>query len=251
MNITFNNTSLMTDPYSVRSFTAEETNNKEVFLYELARQRGANLVTAQYRQKRFLMIGTIKGDNKADLEANIDTFKALMDLSSKNLDIDYGAGTRRFVATAVRCEVKRDYFNMTFAPFEVEFVVPAGVGYNTARTEDTLAGITDLTQNESITIDGSVPPDDFQLTLTFTAENAITQIDFQANGNKITVLAAFTSTDVVVFDQENMKVTVNGVETAYTGIFPQFYVGSNDFLITLTGTSATYTRKTSYTKAYA
>ena len=253
MNITFNNTSLMADPYRVRSFTMEETNNKEVFLYDLARQRGANLVTSQYRQKRFLMIGTIIGDDKDDLEANIDSFKALMDQSSKNLDIDYSGTTRRFLATAVRCEVKRDYFNMTFAPFEIEFVVPAGVGYETARTEDTLAGITDLTQNESITIGGSVPPDDFQLTVTFTAENAITQMDFQANGNKITLTPAggFNNGDIVVFDQENMKVTLNGTEVAYTGLFPQFYVGANAFLIELTGTSATYTRKTSYTKSYA
>lgn len=251
MNITFNAVSLMTSPYSVRSFTSEETNNKEIFSYELARQRGAHIINSQYRQKRFTMIGTIKGDDKDDLEANIDAFKALMDLSGKNLDIEYAGGTRRFVASVSRCDVKRDYFNLTFAPFEVEFVVPAGVGYGTSRTEDTLAGITDLTQNESIVIDGSVPPDDFQLTVTFTAENAITQMDFQANGNKITLANAFSNGDVVVFDQDNMKVTLNGVEVAYTGIFPQFYVGANSFLIELTGTSATYTRKTSYTKAYA
>lgn len=251
MNITFNNISLMSDPYSVRSFTSEETSNKELFVYNLARSRGGNLVNAQYQTKKFTMIGTIKGDDKADLEANIDAFKALMDQASKNLDIEYGSGTRRFIATVSRCEVKRDYFNMTFAPFEIEFTVPAGVGYNTSRTEDTLAGITDLTQNEAITVDGSVPPDDFQLTITFTAENAITQIDFQANGNKITLTQAMTNGDVIVFDQENMKVTVNGTEVAYTGLFPQFYIGVNNFLIEMTGTSATYTRKTSYTKSYA
>lgn len=251
MQITFNNVSLMSDPYSVRSFTSEETNNKELFLYNLARSRGGNLVNAQYQTKRFTMLGTIKGDNKADLEANIDAFKALMDLQSKNLDIDYAGSTRRFVATASRCEVKRDYFNMTFAPFEIEFVVPDGVGYDTARTEDTDTGITDLTLEETVTIGGSVPPNDFVLTLTFTAENAITQIDFQANGNKITLAASFNNGDVVVFDQENLKVTINGVEKAYTGIFPQFYVGSQSLHITLTGTSATYTRVTSYTKAYA
>lgn len=251
MQITFNNVSLMTDPYSVRSFTSEETNNKELYVYNLARSRGGNLVNAEYQTKRFTMLGTIKGDSKADLEANIDAFKALMDQHSKNLDIEYSGSTRRFIATASKVEVKRDYFNMTFAPFEIEFVVPAGVGYDTARTEDTATGITDLTQDENIVIGGSAPPDDFKLTLTFTAINAITQIDFQANGNKITLAASYNNGDVVVFDQKNMKVTINGVEKAYTGIFPQFYVGSQSLHITLTGTSATYTRVTSYTKAYA
>lgn len=251
MQITFNNVSLITDPYTVRSFTSEETNNKELFLYELARSRGANLVSSEYRQKRFSMIGTIKGTDKDDLEQNIDDFKALMDQSSKNLDIEYAGTTRRFVATVSKCNVNRDYFNITFAQFEIEFTVPAGVGYDTARTENSLASITDLTQNESITVGGSAPPDDFKLTVTFTAENAITAMSFQANGNKITVTQAFSNGDVVVFDQENLKVTVNGTEVAYTGLFPQFYVGDNAFLIELTGTSATYTRVTSYTKAYA
>ena len=251
MQITFNSVSLMNDPYSVRSFTSEETNNKEVFLYELARQRGAHLLSAQYKQKRFTMSGTIKGDNKEDLEANIDTFKALMDLESKNLDIEYAGGTRRFVATAARCEVSRDYFNMTFAPFEIEFIVPSGVGYDTARTEDTDTAITDLTQNESIDIGGSAPPDDFVLTITVTDVVSITSIDFQANGNKITLTTAVADNDVIVFDCENLKVTKNGSEVAYTGIFPQFYVGSNNFLIESHGTSIEYTRKTSYTKAYA
>ena len=164
MQITFNNVSLMTDPYSVRSFSSEETNNKELYVYNLARRRGGNLVNAEYQVKRFTILGTIKGDNKADLEANIDAFKALMDQHSKNLDIEYSGSTRRFIATAAKVDVKRDYFNMTFAPFEIEFVVPDGVGYDTARTEDTATGITDLTQDETIVIGGSAPPDDFKLT---------------------------------------------------------------------------------------
>lgn len=251
MNITFNNISLMQDPYSVRTFTAEETNNKEIFLYELARQRGGHIINAEYRAKRFKMSGTIKGTDKDDLEENIDEFKALMDQISKNLDIEYAGTTRRFIATAESINVQRDYFNLTFAPFDIVFVVPDGVGYDTARTEDTLAAITDKTQNENITILGSAPPDDMVLTITVTDVVSITAISFQANGNRITLTTSVSDNDVIVFNQETLKVTKNGTEVAYTGIFPHFYVGVNAFLIEATGTSIEYTRKTSYTPSYA
>lgn len=251
MNITFNNTSLMSSPYSVRSFTAESVENREIFVYDLARQRGGHIISGQYKVKRFRMIGSIKGTSKDDLEANIDALKQLFDLYSKNLDIEYAGSTRRYIATAQHLTIERDYFNLTYAPFQVEFIVPDGVGYDTARTENTLATITDKTQEESITIGGTVAPMDFQLTITVTDVSAISAIAFQANGNKITLTTSVSDNDVIVFDQENLKVTKNGTEVAYTGIFPQFFVGVNNFLIEATGTSIEYTRKTSYTKTYA
>ena len=250
MNITLDSISLMTSPYRVKKMTVEDVENREISVMGLARQRGGLLLNAELKPKKFTLIGAITGTDQADLDDNIDTFKELITRRSKDLDMTYGSGTRRYIVTASKINIPREHYHIDYCPFEVEFIAPAGVGYDTTETTETQTGITDLTKNDAITIAGSAPPD-VKLTLTFTAENAITSLDFLANGNKITLTAAFTSTDVVVFDAENMKVTLNGTEVAYTGIFPEFFIGSNDYLIEAHGTSCTYNYTLAYTKTYA
>jgi phage-related protein len=239
MQIYFDNTSLMTPPYSIRTIDHDSLSPRELTTFNLARQRGGVLVDADYKPKTIKVAGTITGADMANLEDNIDAFKSLLGRQGKNLDIEYGGSIRRYEATAVKIEIPRESYHLTFAPFTVEFYVPSGVGKDASSTSQALSGISASPYVNTLSIGGTantVP----KITITFTAVNAISKVEFLCNGDKITIARSFAVNDILVIDCENMQVTVNGAVIDYTGIFPMFGVGANIYEIDVTATSFAY-----------
>ena len=58
------------------------------------------------------------------------------------------------------------------------------------------------------------------------------------------------ATNILIFDILNKKVTLNGVEKDYTGIFPTFNVGVNSFTVDTTRTAAQWDLVIRYKKYY-
>lgn len=249
MQITFDGISLMTTPYTVKNISNDSVENREVFVYGLARQRGAHLLNAEYKAKIFRVTGTITGADRATLEANVDEFKELMSRQEKNLDIEYAGGTRRYVATAQSINIDRDFYHNTFTPFEVDFLVPSGIGTDIASSNDTASAISTLDRIAQTTVLGTAQPK-MKTTIDITAASGITQLDLLANGDKITLITGLVAGDQIIIDENTLKVTVNGVEQDYTGIFPRFLVGANVYQLLFTGTSITYNLTFSYIKTY-
>lgn len=249
MDIKFDNVSLMADPFNVTEVTTDSTAARDLFMYNLARQRGSSLVGAEYKAKVFKLIGSITGATQADLDDHIDEFTELISRKSKNLDIDHGSGTRRYVATVSKVEIPRQHHHITYIPFVVEFVAPSGIGIDIAETTATTAGIATLINTATLTALGSARPK-MRLKLNITSATAITKLEFLCNGDKITLTNAIVAGDEIIIDENTLKVTLNGTEMAYTGIFPQFDIGANVYSIQFTGTSLVYTASLIYTKTY-
>ena len=249
MELSFDGVSLMTSPYNVSETNLETIDNRELKFYNLARKRGGNILFTDYGAKKFTVRGSITGSDRADLESKINDFKELVSRQSKNLDYDYAGATQRLIATCVKADISRKGFHNSKAPFELEFLAPDGVSYDTATTTTSVAGITDLTQSGTVTVDGNVSPE-MKLTITINSLTAITAIEFLANGNKIKITDTFSAGDVIIINGRTMKVTTNGVEVEYSGIFPEFIIGSNSYEINSTGTAINYDADFEYTKTY-
>jgi phage-related protein len=249
MNITFDNVGLNNAPYSIKNIRHEQSSPREIYLQNLSRERGAVLVGYNYRPKEIVIVGRITGTDKVDLETKIDAFKEILSRDNKNLDIDYATGTRRYVAYADDVIINRDYFHINYAPFEVKFIVPSGVGKDITATVDTINGTTTATKTGTLHVDGSAFPNP-TIKLTLTAVTAVTALSFLCNGDKITLTQTLLVNDVIIIDTENKKVTVNGVEKDYTGMFASFVVGDNAWQIDLTRTVCTYNIEISYFKKF-
>lgn len=247
--ILFDNASITSGSYRVSQIYDENSDSVQINMFDLARQRGSYLLNKEYKPKRISVEGTILGSNNSDLESNIDDLKELLSRQGKNLDITYSSGTRRFVATCTSFKVDRNYFHLTYAPYKAEFIIPAGVGYDTSETESTTNGITDLARISDISILGTVIPK-MRITITVTAATAITGFELLANGDKMEITNNLTAGDIVIIDERFLKVTLNGVEIVYTGIFPMFIIGANIYNLTFSGTSIEYDLTFSYTKTY-
>jgi len=197
------------------------------------------IVDSDYKPKTIKVAGIITGSSMANLEENIDAFKSLLSRQGKNLDIYYGAGVRRYEATATKIDIPRESYHLTFAPFTVEFYVPSGVGKDAMATAQLLSGISASPYVNTLSVGGTADPLP-KITITFTAVNSVSKIELLCNGDKITISRAFSANDVLVIDCENMQVTVNGAVIDYVGIFPMFGVGANIYEIDVTAISFAY-----------
>lgn len=249
MNIAFDNISLNNDPYQFTELDHEKSAPRETFMYDLARERGGVIVGDNYKPKEVVITGRIVGDDKNALESNIDSFKELMARFNKNLDLDYASGTRRYVATPIEVDIDRKYFHLSFVPFRVTFLVPSGVGEDITQTASIQNGITVTPYNGSINIGGSAYPMP-KVEITIASITAGADISFQCNGDKITLTNSLVANDVVVFDVQNKKVTLNGAEKDYTGVFPKFNVGTNNYIITVNSSARNFNIEVDYFKKW-
>ncbi len=239
MQIYFDNTSLMTAPYFVRTIDHDSLSPREVTTFNLARQRGGVLVNSEYKSKTIKMMGIITGNNSANLESNIDAFKELLGRQGKNLDIDYAGTVRRYEATTTKVDIPRESYHLTFAPFTVEFFVPSGIGKATVADTVSLNAISATPYVGVLSIGGTANTSP-KITITITSASGVTKVDLLANGDKISISKSFSANDVLVIDCENMQVTVNGIIVDYVGIFPVFGVGANIYEVDITATSFIY-----------
>jgi len=235
MQITFDGTSLVSAPFNVKRLTHENADSRTLNLQDLARQRGGVLLNAEYKPKVIRIEGIITGTSNTDLEGNIDEFKELMNRQGKNLDVSYDTGTRRFVATTRSMKVERDYYHLNYAPYEVELLIPAGVGTDINETSVTVSGETSQALTSNITIGGTVEPR-VKITLNVIAATSITACSILVNGSQLTITETIATGDVIVFDGDTMKVTLNRTEVDYTGIFSQWVIGMNIYYLEITAT---------------
>lgn len=251
MNILFDNTNLNADPYTVTEFDHESVAERDVFTYELARERGAVVVSSEYRSKKIHVSGTIRGSSKDDLDAKIDSLKELLNRAAKNLDVAYSSGTRRYKKCyATLSPIKRGRADITKAYWDVTFFVPDGVGVATSLTTSTVSNITSATYNGSISISGNAKPKPKFTISIDSVTGTLNSLSLQNGDFKIELQQTLVATDVVVFDMESKLVTLNGVSKDFVGQFPEFVPGSNSFTIVANGTTRQYDLQIDYYPTY-
>lgn len=250
MDITYDSVSLNSGNYRVTGLKHEQSSQRESYSYDLARERGSILIEGNFKSKEIVVAGRVKGADKATLESNIDTLKELLSRASKSLSIEYSTGTRIYKnCMATDIVVDRQYFHLSYAPFEVKFTVPGGVGEDGSQTTVTQSGVTSATNSSSATIGGSTFPTP-TVKLTFASATGVNQVSFSLGGDKVTYDGSITASDVLIFDLDNKKVTLNGVEKDYTGLFPKFVIGSNSYEVVTNGSARNYGLEIAYKKKW-
>ena len=124
---------------------------------------------------------------------------------------------------------------MTFAPIVVTFLAMEPFFYSTVNQYATFTNKT-ATFTEEMTHNGSaeVLPSMYLAFGVGTSATAITFTD--PSGRLLTITTALTNGTVIFIDGDNKVVKKDGVEIDFTGSFPIFTPGSNNFTIGLTGT---------------
>lgn len=206
-------------------------------IYAKADTDGSSIPAINYPSKKITIGGTIHGSTQANLDDRIDTFKGYFNGKDKNLDITYGSGTRRYIATKNTLSVQRQDHAL-FARFTIEFICTNPFGLDTSTTNLWAAktGFTAATFTETPTIGGNAP---YQLPVITITVNALTgegdyvQISNDNNGQEMLIYGqGIEAGDVIVIDCAQRTVTIDDVEVDYYGTFLELEPGANSITYT-------------------
>lgn len=260
-DITYNSNDLQTysraTEVGIVTNSIEHTNipEKLMGLYAMADADGSSIPAINYPSKKVTIGGVIKGSSQSDLDSRIDTFKGYFIGKDKNLDIAYGASTRRYIATANTVSVVRQQ-KALFATFQIEFLCTNPFGLDTSSTAlfATHSNSTVATFTETPTVGGNAP---FQLPIFTITIDALTgagdyvMISNDNNNQEMLIYGqGLQAGDVIVIDCEQRIVTLNGDQIDYDGTFLELEPGANSITYTDGFTTRTVDVAASYTKRW-
>lgn len=260
-DLTFNSHDLQT--YSPATNTGIITNvidhtdgpDMLMSLLALADADGSSIPAINYPSKPVALAGVIKGSTQADLDDRIDTFKGYFTGKDKNLDISYGSGTRRYIATAGTPKIQRKQ-NSFIAVFQVPITCTNPFGLDTSTTDLWTAknNFTSATFTETPTVGGNAP---FQLPIITITIDALTgagdyvQISNDNNNQEMMIYGqGLEAGDVIIIDCVERTVTLNGTEIDYNGTFLELEPGANSITYTDGFTTRTVDVSAVYTKRW-
>lgn len=210
---------------------------KDVPIYKLAFANKSSIPWTNYPSKGIRVTGYIFCDNVSDsVEANVDLLKSYLLAQDANLDIPYGSGTRRYVATVNKLDIKKSISSKAVS-FTLEFICSQPFGKDvdaTVLVNDT--GVTTPNETYPITIEGTAP---FQYPKIQIEINSLTgtgdyvQISNDNNGQEMLLYGlGLAASDVIEIDSFERTVTVNDVPVEYLGTFLELTPGSNSITYT-------------------
>jgi hypothetical protein len=223
--------------------------------FQIARRDGEKFISSYFGRKEITVSGFIQSDGQENFENEVDFFKQKLSAQQANLDITWGGGFRRYIATIESLEINRDSFNIDWCPYTAKFLIPDGKGYD----------LTPTVFNYPVAVNpvpGSVYSDIFVnegtaeafpvFTFTVNSQSGMTSFQFwNGLGQILEIDRTFSDADVITIDFLNRIIKVNGVAVNFLGSFPQYPVGSNYFNIQCNvGASSNISISSSYTKAY-
>lgn len=248
--ISFDSNNLQSAYLLVNKLNKSDSASRDIQSEILSFQDGFNVVSNFWRSRTITIGGTIDATGSQHLADTLDTLKQNLSGVNKNLDIDYGTGTRRYKGTLSRFSAPEEFYNITYLPYTVEFLCQP-FGYSTSSINLSSNDVTAASHTEAFTFSGTYKPQPI-ITLTATDVSAVTAISINntTTGDVITITTAIADNDVISINTETHKVTKNGTQINFTGPIPSFDTGSNSLTITFTGTSLTYDIDISYTARY-
>lgn len=188
--------------------------------------------------KRIIVEGTIKETTADLLRDKIDDMKKNLTGQDKNLDIDYGSGTRRYLATVESLDIDEQYYNKTFVKYRVVFLCHA-FGRGTTEITRSLTNITGATTDSEATIDGTaVNLPIVRITVNSETDMRLIRFTNTTTDEFIEVETTYSAGDVLNINCQDKEVLLNDNSIDFIGIFPTFIAGVNGWKVEVSDTGA-------------
>lgn len=253
-DIMFNGLSLQSSSIISTDIKDSSAPDRELSTYKTPRSDGGGFIADYFRTRVITVSGYVKASTAAELEALLDEIKRRLILREGNLDRKISGEVRRIKATLSNPEQMfrdREGYHVTFCPFTFEFTSLEPMWHDMNYTSQTKESVISLSFSEVMENLGTYKaPSD--LVIIVEAAVAVTAINFKnnTNGDEISITNALVAGDILEIDGENKQVLLNGVTIDYDGVFPELEYGSNNYTLTVTGTSIQYTSTIKVKQAY-
>lgn len=213
---------------------------KRLDIEDKGNEHRQSLLNAWYKRKTIVVEGYLSSTSESALHLEVDDLKEALDQENANLDIAYAGSTRRYKATVASVEIPEDFYNLSWVPYQIEFICVDPFGYATSTTTRAIDTIATAALAATVTFAGNFSPDP-SITITLEDVDALTEIKLKNDdiGDEITITTAFADDDVIIINNETKKVTREGTEIDYGGYVPDWNDGSNNFTLSFTGGTET------------
>jgi hypothetical protein len=253
-NITFDSFSIQNSTYKTENIQYRHLAAKTIDSKPEPRRGGFTVVDTMYTQKEISINGWILADTTAALRTAVDNLKKALVPQEKDLDIDYGSGTIRYVATVSAMDVNEEHHNITRIPFEITFLAMPW-GTDTGSTTDSKT-ISSSPYNNSINITGSYGPFPvLKWTVSGTPSTEISKIKFENTTTdtyiEVSGLSLSADGNYLEIDIKNMTAT-EGASTNvdFSGVFPKFNTSTNSYSTTVSGSGYSLVQTIEYYPTY-
>lgn len=225
-----------TDLTSVNGLTVLKTNpyrpaKRKVDISDLVRTNKSKINSAFYNEKTVSVTVEITRNTRALMETSLDSLMAILQPIDKPLVLNQSGGQRKYYCTYEDYVVNEDAEGGSFIELELVFKCSDRFGYDINPTQLlAFTGFTSNNRSDQLTFSGSALWQVPIITVTFSSVTSATTktvtIGNASTGQAIVVTRTWVAGDVIIVDAFNRSVTVNGVETAFTGAIPEFNKGS-------------------------
>lgn len=210
---------------------------------------GGALTSKTFSPRKITLSGSLRASTQADLDVLIDTFKKNTNVIFENLDIVYASSFRRYRVTTSAVTISRGRGNITICGFSLSFDV---INYPFGRQVSALSGSDVMNEsfsfdingpdqiiNETVTYDGTAKPRPIiKMVIDNPSDLQIISLRNKTNQQATEIASDFMSGNELVIDTEEKSVTIDGKPTEYTGVIPDFELGSNKLEVFLSSTGA-------------
>lgn len=244
-----NDSTVVTEKINVESLSVDQSKMK------IPHRAGEKRVSKTYATRPITIEGKIISTTASGLDGKIDELKQnTIGKEDVPLDIDYAGGTRRFTVNVLNAAFIREHYNNTMVPYsmQIEATNPP-YGQDTTSVSGyagtTISGSFIITSSGmyatgAVTISGTAAPEP---TIEFIVNVAGSMRSLQftnltTNTSLIVIPTSLSNGDRIQIDTRNLEVRKNStVITTYSGTFPLFQPGVNNFTVNVFGTSPNYT----------
>lgn len=253
----FEGFSLQNDNFIMSEIVYRTIPTRQIESDKILRRPGVKVLSANFSLRKIQMRGSVVADTISDLRDKIDLFHK--NVTRKESGVLYVESDRSAIALVDSVAIGDPFYSQTFVPIEIDFFMADPFFYGAQQVVDITITSGVLSQNETITISGSVFAEPnityySPVNTGYTTTSGIS-ITYGETAEILTWSGSLGNTtlaynDTILFDYTSHLISEGTTPVTPKGTFAQWNPGVQTYTVTFSGAAQGGTLRVAYQPRY-